>query len=596
MKHLISTLAATALAVGIVGAASPAQAATISGWGNGVVGVPQAITVTGVMDLRGLPCTDPSEPFIPTIGGVRQTIQSVSVTNGSATVSFTPLSAGTASWTLGGGGGPLTSCETVSSVPATISAVSAPSAPQAFTADAPVQTLNPIINLAWQAPASDGGSPITGYRLTDTASGAVANFAPSVTAYQVYPVNHGQTYGFTLAAVNAAGTGPAAAVSVTVPLAPPTEPTSVSALALGSDSVRLSWGAPVATGGTPITGYVVTNDIGTVLATTSASTNTYTLTGLTPGRSYSFFVAAVNAAGTGTSVMAQATTAPTAPSAPVLELAAATATQAALTWTLPADNGSPIASYVVSASDGSVYNVAPDAGNFLIVTPEGSTMTYTVEAVNAVGSSPASNAVTWTGGEVDPDCGLLGCDPNTFGPDINPTPSPSPTPTPAPTPPPSWTLEVVAHDVNGAPTCPAGWTLGGWEEWSGAQTCGITTTYNPATGRWSNGTAADLSAVIAAWEATPVEAPVVDVSDALDDRSGQVVYALRAGKWIAVQGEPRDIPRGATVSIVQPRGAKTRNANVERHAAALAATHDSGAVQTTIAKKWKGAPRIIVSW
>ena len=90
----------------------------------------------------------------------------------------------------------------------------------------------------------------------------------------------------------------------TVTIAAPTAPGApVMGAAVGeSASAVVSWTAPTSTGGSPVTGYVVTPYLAGVAqpAVTFASTvTTQTVTGLQNGTSYRFRVAAVNAIGTG---------------------------------------------------------------------------------------------------------------------------------------------------------------------------------------------------------------------------------------------------------------------------------------------------------
>ncbi len=66
--------------------------------------------------------------------------------------------------------------------------------------------------VAWTAPSSDGGSPITGYTATATPGGATCSTNGKLWC-TVTGLTNGTAYTFTVTATNAAGTGPASAPS-----------------------------------------------------------------------------------------------------------------------------------------------------------------------------------------------------------------------------------------------------------------------------------------------------------------------------------------------------------------------------------------------
>ncbi len=119
----------------------------------------------------------------------------------------------------------------------------------------------------------------------------------------------GASYTFTVAAVNAIGTGSASPQSAAViPYALPGAPT-IGAVSAGDSAATVNWTAPSSNGGSAITGYVVTPYIAGVAQTAqtfSSAATSESVTGLTPGTSYTFKVAAVNAAGTGPASAASA--------------------------------------------------------------------------------------------------------------------------------------------------------------------------------------------------------------------------------------------------------------------------------------------------
>ncbi|MEV4825762.1 fibronectin type III domain-containing protein [Micromonospora sp. NPDC049274] len=157
--------------------------------------------------------------------------------------------------------------------------------------------------VSWTAPASNG-SPITTYLITPIRDGvtqATLSFDASTTSRTLTGLTAGSSYAFRVAAVNAYGTGAASPASAAVvPYTLPGIPTITSATA-GTTAATLSWTAP-ANGSSPITGYTVTPYLGGVAQTPQTFVGTATtriVTGLTGGATYTFRVAASNAAGTG---------------------------------------------------------------------------------------------------------------------------------------------------------------------------------------------------------------------------------------------------------------------------------------------------------
>ncbi|MGC5307411.1 fibronectin type III domain-containing protein [Micromonospora zamorensis] len=176
---------------------------------------------------------------------------------------------------------------------------SAPGAPATPTAAAGVTSAT----VNWTAPP-DNGSPITGYLITPIRDGVVQptlSFDASTTSRTLTGLTAGASYAFRVAAVNAFGTSTASPASAAVvPYTLPGAPTITSATA-GTNAATLTWTAP-ADGGSPITGYTVTPYLGGVAQTPQTFSGTATtriITGLTAGATYTFRVAATNAAGTG---------------------------------------------------------------------------------------------------------------------------------------------------------------------------------------------------------------------------------------------------------------------------------------------------------
>jgi thermitase len=156
--------------------------------------------------------------------------------------------------------------------------------------------------VSWAPPASDGGSPVTGYVVTPFVDGVPQSSTSvgTVTETQIAPLNLDTAYTFTVRARNALGDGPASAPSSAGKLVIwPWVPTEVIAVA-GNARATITWSPPLYDGGSPVTGYVVTT-----LGPSRGSpirlglVNRTVVTGLANGAKYRFTVAATNAIGIG---------------------------------------------------------------------------------------------------------------------------------------------------------------------------------------------------------------------------------------------------------------------------------------------------------
>ena len=228
------------------------------------------------------------------------------VVNGTATLTTTALPTGTDSLsavytpTTGAAFAGSTSTNPVSY---TINAPTDPGAPTIGTATPG----NTSASVSFTAPASNGGSAITGYTVTATDHTTPANGNETGTGttspITVSGLTNGDSYTFTVTATNGVGTGAASAASNAVtPATDPGAPTGVSAVA-GQGQASVSFTAPASNGGSAITGYTVTATDSTTPAngneTGTGTTSPISVTGLHNGDSYTFKVTATNAIGTG---------------------------------------------------------------------------------------------------------------------------------------------------------------------------------------------------------------------------------------------------------------------------------------------------------
>ena len=167
------------------------------------------------------------------------------------------------------------------------------------------------VTLQWTAPASDGGSTITGYNVYRGESSGVETLLTkvgNVTSYVDGAVTNGTTYWYQVSAVNTAGEGPrsnelAATPQATSGTTVPGAPTGLTAAPANGRGVQLNWSAPASDGGSAVTGYRiyrsaspdVTPQPGTLVAT--VGNLSYKDTATVRGAVYYYVVTAVNAVG-----------------------------------------------------------------------------------------------------------------------------------------------------------------------------------------------------------------------------------------------------------------------------------------------------------
>lgn len=294
------------------------------------------------------------------------------------------------------------------------------------------------IDLTWNPPLNNGGSPVTSYRIEvkippDPSYNGVA-FTGNVTSYSHSGVITGKYYVYRVSAINAIGTSEPSGEAVANPTStsappaniPPNPPTGLTATAILPTKIKLVWNEPASNGGPPTTSYKIERKQGNstyavLAANTGNRTTTYYDAGLTTGSTYTYKVSAINSVGVGNpSNEVSATPTPTsAPPATVpnfptgLNAAAASTTQINLSWKPPSSNGgSPITGYKIEVKSGSgVYSVLEaNTGNVTSYShtglTTGTTYTYRVYAINSVGTSDPSNEASATPTKTSTPTGL----------------------------------------------------------------------------------------------------------------------------------------------------------------------------------------------
>ena len=294
--------------------------------------------------------------------------------------------------------------------------VTAPGAPRGLTAAAG----DAQVSLSWQAPGSDGGAAITGYRVYQgTSKKPVASVTGTSTT--VKNLTNGTAYSFKVTAVNKAGEGPASGAASATPTAKVTKPGLPNGLTAspGNGKVTLSWTAPGSDGGAGLSGYEIYRgtspggESGTPVNASLVAGTSFTVTGLANGTRYYFTVAAVNkaklqgaksgeasatpAAGASASASASASGSASATGPATASPSGLTATpgngEVGLSWTAPASaGGAPPASYHVYQGTSSGFTlgtpVTSTSDTHATVTglTNGTTYYFVVTAVDGSGT------------------------------------------------------------------------------------------------------------------------------------------------------------------------------------------------------------------
>jgi putative nucleotidyltransferase with HDIG domain len=183
----------------------------------------------------------------------------------------------------------------------------------------------------------------------------------------------------------------------------PAAPADVSATR-GDMSAAVTWAAPADDGGAPVLHYVVSvhgKGQNPKAITVPAGTTSASFDGLTNGTEYTFRVVAVNKVGRSPAAKSTAVTPAGLPAAPTGPSATPASGEATVAWTTPDSNGSALTGYVITPYDGTtaLTSVHADGGATSVVVSgltNGTAHTFTVVAVNAVGSSAAATTNTVT--------------------------------------------------------------------------------------------------------------------------------------------------------------------------------------------------------
>jgi hypothetical protein len=182
-----------------------------------------------------------------------------------------------------------------------------PSAPQSLSADAGEGQ----IEFSWSAPADNGGSQVTDYRIYRVDGNSRTQITTvSGTSYTDTGLASGQEYSYEVTAVNDVGEGQASSQVTAQTVTPPSAPQSVQA-EFDDGAVVLNWESPDETGGAEIDEYrVYRSDGGQRELLTTTEGNEAVDGDVTRDGEYSYQVVAVNDAGEGAPSMGETVSIP----------------------------------------------------------------------------------------------------------------------------------------------------------------------------------------------------------------------------------------------------------------------------------------------
>ena len=272
-----------------------------------------------------------------------------------------------------------------------------PDAPLAAT----VLRQNASADVSWDTPSNNGGDPITSYRIQVRASNDPAvSFTATESPYSIRGLENGKTYTVSVNAINSVGESFASDHVEVTPATAPDAPLATTALRQNAGA-DVSWDTPSNNGGDPITRYRIQVRTGNdPAASFTATESPYSIRGLENGTAYSVSVSAVNSVGESVASDHVEVTPATVPDAPLAITALRQNTGADVSWDTPSNNGGdPITSYRVNIrnGDGNVTSfVTTESSHSIGGLDNGTTYSVTVNAINSVGESVASDPVEVT--------------------------------------------------------------------------------------------------------------------------------------------------------------------------------------------------------
>lgn len=182
----------------------------------------------------------------------------------------------------------------VSSTSAQVTPATTPESPHGITAT----RLDEAANVTWLEPPSDGGDPVTSYRVSvHTGDLPAQSFIATESPFRISGLTNGTSYVISVSAANAVGEGSVSDLVEVTPATVPDSPTALAASATDGGAI-LEWSGATSDGGDPITAYRVRvwNDA-TVVAEFDTTDTIASVSSLVNGVSYRVTISAVNSVG-----------------------------------------------------------------------------------------------------------------------------------------------------------------------------------------------------------------------------------------------------------------------------------------------------------
>lgn len=251
----------------------------------------------------------------------------------------------------------------------------------------------------WQAPTTDGGSPITGYEVTLLPERRTISVAAGVTSATLTGLGDNERHELEFVAINRTGRSQSSYPVEVWTWGVPNEPHQLAAVARRT-VVDLTWRWTY--GRSPAESFVVTahpsGATTTVAYDPRVTTQKARFTDLDPRIEHTFTVAASNVVGTGPESSASAPVRLTAtPAAPVLTGTVSASGAAGLRWTVPLGyDDLDMFEVCQSRPDGTVLSCRLDRNNAMTMADgrAGRTLAYSVRARGELGWGPRSNVLT----------------------------------------------------------------------------------------------------------------------------------------------------------------------------------------------------------